>query len=187
MSSILVASVSTFVLANKTIYMTGSTQQPQHPGACGSSAADNMRGAPLSIVNELALKPRWLSRGLHFTPSSRKFHPSTHTYTHLSTVGWCQFSHNSPLMEEPLMDNNILYLNNPHIQARLWWELLSNVASRFGRVIVCVLQCFQLFSRDGCSRPLSSRICLWKWKGSKNMSQCSTLILPKFHFFVLMS
>ena len=56
-------------------------------------------------------------------------------------------------MERPLMDNNILYLHNPHIQARLGGELLPDVTGGFGRVIVGVLQRLQLFSSDGCSGP----------------------------------
>lgn len=42
-------------------------------------------------------------------------------------------------MEWPLMGNDMLYLHNPHIQARLWGQLLSDMAGGFGRVIVGVL------------------------------------------------
>lgn len=44
------ASISTFVLANKTIYMT-TTQQP----ACGLSMVYNMRGALLALLTSLYL------------------------------------------------------------------------------------------------------------------------------------
>lgn len=61
-------------------------------------------------------------------------------------------------MELPLMDNNILYLHHPHIQARLRRELLPDVTGGFGRVIVGVLQRLQLFSGDGGSGPFCGGI-----------------------------
>lgn len=52
-----------------------------------------------------------------------------------------------------------LYLHNSHVQPRLWGQLLSDVACRFGWVFVGTFEGLQLLGSDG--GPRSFGTCLW--------------------------
>lgn len=53
------------------------------------------------------------------------------------------------LPHEQVSESSRQYLDDPHVQARLRGQLLSDVARRLGRVLVGTFEGLQLLCRDG--------------------------------------